>query len=75
MHLNPHAKCRSSKFNLKLFKKRKTGVTYNLETLVFPEHKWPPFFAMYSLMVILIEKLIREMNLDIYRVIEFIFST
>ena len=32
-HLNPHAKCRSSKFNLKLFKKRKTEVTYNLETL------------------------------------------
>ena len=27
MHLNPHAKCRSSKFNLKLFKKRKMGVT------------------------------------------------
>ena len=25
-------------------------------------------------MVILIEKIIREMNLDIYRVIEFIFS-
>ena len=43
--------------------------------IVFPEHKWPPFFANYSLMVILIEKLIREMNLDIYRVIEFIFST
>ena len=32
MRLNPHAECRSSKFNLKLFKKRKTGVTYNLET-------------------------------------------
>ena len=30
MHLNPHAKCRSSKFNLELFKKN--GVTYNLET-------------------------------------------
>ena len=43
--------------------------------ILFPEHKWPPFFAIYSLMVILIEKLIREMNLDIYRVIEFIFST
>ena len=42
---------------------------------MFPEHKWPPFFANYSLMVILIEKLIREMNLDIDRVIEFIFST
>ena len=25
--LNPHAKCRSSRFNLKLFKKRKTEVT------------------------------------------------
>ena len=25
MHLNPHAKCRSSKFNLKLFKKEKRG--------------------------------------------------
>ena len=23
MHLNPHAKCRSSKFNLKLFKKER----------------------------------------------------
>ena len=34
VHLNPHAKCRSSKVNLKLFKKkkRKTGVTLNLET-------------------------------------------
>ena len=44
---------------------------------VFPGLKWPPLFANYSLMVILIEKLIREMNLDtcIYRVIEFIFST
>ena len=27
VHLNPHAKYRSSGFNLKLFKKRKTGVT------------------------------------------------
>ena len=34
-----------------------------------------PVFANYSLMVILIEKLIREMNLDTYRVIEFIFSS
>ena len=34
-----------------------------------------PVIANYSLMVILIEKLIREMNLDIYRVIEFIFSS
>ena len=25
MHLNTHAKCRSSKFNLKLFKKEKRG--------------------------------------------------
>ena len=25
MHLNPHAKCRSSRFNLKLFKKEKRG--------------------------------------------------
>ena len=31
-------------------------------TIVFPGLKWPPFFANYSLMVILIEKLIREMN-------------
>ena len=31
------------------------------------------FFANYSFMVILIEKFIREMNLDIYRLIEFIF--
>ena len=44
-------------------------------TIVFPGLKWPPFFANYSLMVILIEKLIREINLVIYRVIEFIFST
>ena len=44
-------------------------------TIVFPGLQWPPFFANYSLMVILIEKLIREMNLDRYRVIEFIFST
>ena len=41
---------------------------------MFPGLKWPPLFANYSLMVTLIEKLIREMNLDIYRVIEFIFS-
>ena len=34
--------------------------------IVFPGLKWPPFFANYSLMVILIKKLIREMNLDIY---------
>ena len=25
VHLNPHAKCRSPKFNLKLFKKEKRG--------------------------------------------------
>ena len=48
-------------------------VTKFLYTIVFPGLKWPPFFANYSLMVILIEKIIREMNLDIYRVIEFIF--
>ena len=42
---------------------------------MFPELKWPPFFANYSLMVILIEKLIREMNSDIDRVIELIFPT
>ena len=35
----------------------------------------PRFFSNYSLMVILIEKIIREMNLDIYRAMEFIFST
>ena len=61
--------------------------TYNLQqttisnfaafskTIVFPGLKWPPFFANYSLMVILIEKLIREMNLDIDHVIELFFST
>ena len=27
VHLNPHAKCHSSRFNLKLFEKRKMGVT------------------------------------------------
>ena len=46
-----------------------------LNTIVFPGLEWPPFFANYSLMVVLIEKSIREMNLDVYRVIEFIFST
>ena len=25
MHLNPHAKCLSSRFNLKVFKKKKNG--------------------------------------------------
>ena len=40
---------------------------------MFPGLKCPPFFANYSLMMILNEKLIREMSLDIYRVIEFIF--
>ena len=39
----------------------------------FPGLMWPPFFAVYSLMVILIEKKIKEMNLDIDRVIR-IFS-
>ena len=33
-----------------------------------------PVFADYSLMMNLIEKKIREMNLDIDRAIEFIFS-
>ena len=47
----------------------------NIQAIVFPGLEWPPFFANYSLMVVLIEKSIREMNLDIYRVIEFIFST
>ena len=46
-----------------------------LNANVFPGLKCTPLFANYSLMVILIEKSIREMNLDIYRVIEFIFST
>ena len=44
-------------------------------SIVFPGLKWPPLFANYSLMAILIEKLIREINLDVYRVIESIFST
>ena len=43
--------------------------------MCFQDLSDPRFFANYSLMVILIEKLITEMNLDIYRVIEFIFST
>ena len=51
---------------------RKAEIIY---TIVFPELKWPLFFANYSLMVILIEKWIREMHLDIDRVIELIFST
>ena len=50
-------------------------VNVSFLTNVFPGLKWPPLFANFSLMVILIEKLIREMNLDIYRVIEFILST
>ena len=51
MHLNPHAKCRSSKFNLKLFKKRKTGVTYNLETLFFIEYKGLMLIPMAGVIV------------------------
>ena len=46
-----------------------------VNTIVFPGLKWPPFFANYFLMVILIEKWIREMNLNIDRIIELIFST
>ena len=42
---------------------------------VFPGIKCPPFFADYSLMIILIDKEIREMNLGIDRVIEIIFFT
>ena len=41
---------------------------------MFPGLECPPFFANYSLMVILIEKQIREINLDIVCVIEVIFS-
>ena len=38
MYFNPHAKCRSSKFNLKLFKKRKNGGHLSSgNTLVIPE--------------------------------------
>ena len=37
---------------------------------MFPGLKGHPFFTNYSVMVILNEKLIREKNLDIYRVIE-----
>ena len=33
-----------------------------------------PFFADYSLMINLIEKENREMKLDIYRIVEIIFS-
>ena len=42
-------------------------------TIVVPGLKRPRSFANYSLMVILIEKLIRETNLDIDRIIELIF--
>ena len=38
------------------------GNVFNLFAIVFPGLKWPPLFAHYSLMVILIEKLIREMD-------------
>ena len=44
-------------------------IAYNI--IVFPELKWPPFFAYYSLNVILIEK--REINLDIDRVLDYFF--
>ena len=46
-----------------------------LRLMCFQDFSDPCFFANYSLTVILIEKIIRKMNLDIYRVIEFIFST
>ena len=42
---------------------------------MFPSIKWPLFFAAYSLMIILIETEIREMNLGKFRVIEIIFFT
>ena len=43
-----------------------------VSTSVFPSLKRPPFFAIFSLMLVLIEKKNREMILDIDRVIEFI---
>ena len=59
----------------KKFENFYTCVKRLVHTTVFPGLEWPVFIANYSLMVILMEILIREMNLDKYRVIEFIFST
>ena len=41
---------------------------------MLPGLTWPPFFAVYSLMAIPIEKAITEMKLDIDRVIRLFFS-
>ena len=41
---------------------------------VLPGFKWPPIFAEYYLMMILIEKEITEMNSDIDRVNNLVFS-
>ena len=43
-------------------------------TTVLQSLTWPLFFAVYSLMVIPIEKETTEMNLDIDRVIRLFFS-
>ena len=40
---------------------------------VLPGLTWPPFFAVYSLIIISIEKEISEMNLDIDRVFGLFF--
>ena len=45
----------------------------NTRITVLPGLTWPMFFADYSLLVILIEKEITEMNLDIDCVIRYIF--
>ena len=47
MHLNPHAKCRSSKFNLKLFKKKKNGGHLNPGNTFFLQYQL--FSLIYAL--------------------------
>ena len=46
---------------------------WSSHSTVFPGIKWPPLFADYSLMINLIEKANRGMNLGIYRVDEINF--
>ena len=41
MLLNPHAKCCSSKFNFKLFKKKKNGGHLNPGNTLIPQRKVP----------------------------------
>ena len=54
---------------------QKTMPSLTLSTTVLPGLTWPPLFVDFSLMVILIEKETTEMDLDIDRVIRYIFFT